>query len=38
VWSHDCDGKGKAWVRFDDGTDAVVGGTDAVVGGSRVER
>jgi hypothetical protein len=25
------DGKGKAWVRFDDGT-------DAIVGGSRVER
>ena len=31
VWSPDYDGKGKAWVRFDDGT-------DAVVGGSRVER
>jgi hypothetical protein len=30
VWS-DYDGKGKAWVRF-------VGGTDAIVGGSRVER
>jgi hypothetical protein len=30
VWS-DYDGKGKAWVRFDDGT-------DAIVGGSRVER
>jgi hypothetical protein len=27
----DYDGKGKAWVRFDDGT-------DAIVGGSRVER
>ena len=31
VWSHDYDGKGKAWVRFGDGT-------DAIVGGSRVER
>ena len=31
VRSHDYDGKGKAWVRFDDGT-------DAIVGGSRVER
>jgi hypothetical protein len=31
VWSPDYDGKGKAWVRFD-------GGTDAIVGGSRVER
>jgi hydroxyacylglutathione hydrolase len=31
VWSPDYDGKGKAWVRFDDGT-------DALVGGSRVER
>jgi hypothetical protein len=31
VWSPDHDGKGKAWVRFDDGT-------DAIVGGSRVER
>jgi hydroxyacylglutathione hydrolase len=31
VWSADYDGKGKAWVRFDDGT-------DAIVGGSRVER
>jgi hydroxyacylglutathione hydrolase len=31
VWSADYDGKGKAWVRFDDGT-------DALVGGSRVER
>jgi hypothetical protein len=27
----DYDGEGKAWVRFDDGT-------DALVGGSRVER
>jgi predicted O-methyltransferase YrrM/glyoxylase-like metal-dependent hydrolase (beta-lactamase superfamily II) len=24
VWSPDYDGKGKAWVRFDDGTDAIV--------------
>lgn len=31
VWSPDYDGKGKAWVRFEDGT-------DALVGGSRVER
>ena len=31
VWSPDYDGKGKAWLRFDDGT-------DAIVGGSRVER
>jgi hypothetical protein len=30
VWSPN-DGKGKAWARFDDGT-------DAIVGGSRVER
>jgi len=31
VWSPDYDGKGKAWVRFDDGS-------DAIVGGSRIER
>ena len=31
VWSPDYDGKGKAWVRFADGT-------DAIVGGSKVER
>ena len=31
VWSPDYDGKGKAWVRFDDER-------DAIVGGSRVER
>ncbi|MHB8643362.1 MAG: MBL fold metallo-hydrolase [Gaiellaceae bacterium] len=31
VWSPDYDGKGKAWIRFDDGT-------DAIVGGSRLER
>lgn len=31
VWSPDYDGKGKAWVRLDDGT-------DLIVGGSRVER
>ena len=31
VWSPDYDGKGKAWVRFD-------GGEDAIVGGSRVQR
>jgi hydroxyacylglutathione hydrolase len=31
VWSPDYDGKGKAWVRF-------AGGRDAIVGGSRVDR
>lgn len=31
VWSPDYDGKGKAWVRFRDGR-------DAIVGGSRIER
>jgi glyoxylase-like metal-dependent hydrolase (beta-lactamase superfamily II) len=31
AWSPDYDGKGKAWVRFEDGS-------DAIVGGSRVER
>jgi hydroxyacylglutathione hydrolase len=31
VWSQDYDGGGKAWVRFTDGT-------DAIVGGSRIER
>jgi hypothetical protein len=31
VWSPDYDGKSKAWVRFDDGM-------NAIVGGSRVER
>jgi hydroxyacylglutathione hydrolase len=31
VWSPDYDGKGKAWVCFDDGR-------DVIVGGSRVER
>jgi hydroxyacylglutathione hydrolase len=31
VWSPDYDGKGKAWVRFDDGA-------NAIVGGSRVQR
>src|SRR5438552_2814490 len=31
VWSPDYDGKGKAWVRLDDGS-------DAIVGGSRIER
>ena len=31
VWSPDYDGKGKAWIRYDDGT-------DAIVGGSQVER
>jgi hydroxyacylglutathione hydrolase len=32
VWSPDYDGKGKAWVRYDDDH------TDAIVGGSRVNR
>jgi glyoxylase-like metal-dependent hydrolase (beta-lactamase superfamily II) len=27
VWSPDYDGAGKAWVRFDDGRDAIVGGS-----------
>ncbi|HVM57144.1 MAG TPA: MBL fold metallo-hydrolase [Gaiellaceae bacterium] len=27
AWSPDYDGKGKAWVRFDDGADAIVGGS-----------
>src|SRR5207244_7162199 len=27
VWSPDYDGKGKAWVRFDDGRDVIVGGS-----------
>jgi hydroxyacylglutathione hydrolase len=31
VWSPDYDGKGKAWVRFDDGR-------ERIVGGSRVDR
>jgi hydroxyacylglutathione hydrolase len=31
VWSPDYDGKGKAWVRYEDGR-------DAIVGGSRIER
>ena len=31
VWSPDYDGSGKAWVRYDDGR-------DAIVGGSRVQR
>jgi hydroxyacylglutathione hydrolase len=31
VWSPDYDGKGKAWVRFDDGR-------ERILGGSRVER
>jgi len=32
VWSPDYDGKGKAWVRFDDGTDAIVGGSRVLRG------
>jgi len=27
VWSPDYDGKGKAWVRFEDGSEAIVGGS-----------
>ncbi len=30
VWSPDYDGKGKAWVRYDDGEDALVGGSRVV--------
>ena len=30
VWSPDYDGNGKAWVRFEDGTDAIVGGSRVV--------
>jgi hydroxyacylglutathione hydrolase len=30
VWSPDYDGKGKAWVRYDDGEDAIVGGSRVV--------
>jgi len=30
VWSPDYDGKGKAWVRLEDGTDAIVGGSRVV--------
>jgi len=30
VWSPDYDGNGKAWVRFDDGADAIVGGSSVV--------
>ena len=30
VWSPDYDGKGKAWVRFEDGVDAIVGGSRVV--------
>jgi glyoxylase-like metal-dependent hydrolase (beta-lactamase superfamily II) len=30
VWSPDYDGKGKAWVRYDDGADAIVGGSRVV--------
>ncbi len=32
VWSPDYDGKGKAWVRFADGRDAIVGGSRVVRG------
>ena len=30
VWSPDYDGKGKAWVRFEDGEDAIVGGSSVL--------
>jgi glyoxylase-like metal-dependent hydrolase (beta-lactamase superfamily II) len=30
VWSPDYDGKGKAWVRFDDGENAIVGGSSVL--------
>jgi hydroxyacylglutathione hydrolase len=33
VWSPDYDGKGKAWVRFADGRDAIVGGSNVARGG-----
>jgi hydroxyacylglutathione hydrolase len=33
VWSPDYDGKGKAWVRFADGRDAIVGGSRVVQSG-----
>ncbi len=32
VWSPDYDGGGKAWVRFDDGRDAIVGGSGIIRG------
>ncbi len=32
VWSDDYDGNGKAWVRFADGEDAIVGGSSVVRG------
>jgi hydroxyacylglutathione hydrolase len=32
VWSPDYDGKGKAWVRFDDGRDVIVGGSRVLRG------
>jgi glyoxylase-like metal-dependent hydrolase (beta-lactamase superfamily II) len=34
VWSDDYDGNGKAWVRFDDGSDAIVGGSAVERNGS----
>ena len=34
VWSPDYDGKGKAWVRFADGEDAIVGGSRVDRGGA----
>ena len=33
VWSADYDGGGKAWVRFDDGRDAIIGGSRIVRSG-----
>jgi glyoxylase-like metal-dependent hydrolase (beta-lactamase superfamily II) len=37
VWSEDYDGKGKAWVRYDDGEDAIVGGSSIVREGDEPE-
>jgi len=34
VWSDDYDGKGKAWVRYEDGDDAIVGGSSVERDGS----
>jgi glyoxylase-like metal-dependent hydrolase (beta-lactamase superfamily II) len=37
VWSDDYDGKGKAWVRYDDGEDAIVGGSSVERNGSTAD-
>ena len=34
VWSPDYDGKGKAWVRYEDGEDAIVGGSSVARDGA----